>query len=325
MKASSLLIPVVIGFTVIALIVAAWIIFPFGIQIPIDASSLPANSTVIVDGHILRAVIPIQTIPSIINGLTTATAIIVGFAGTMIGFMVKDYFKNDKKGKNLLYFLSTWVIIIFGYLFVVYLFLTAGVIEIALRLSLFGLILALVIFVCIIIFGVYRVAKQEEAISINSVKSETPTQRVITQEQALEIADKYLVYCGKFALKNNISVRLSCRGWEIIAITTPIILGMKTEIENFHIDMKTGEVGASITHVILEDVIDDALKKIRERKDIDETKKEQLNTKVEELKDSANRTDKNKMDDLKKWFEKNGPYLKSIIDLINTLLSKWEK
>jgi hypothetical protein len=144
---------------------------------------------------------------------------------------------------------------------------------------------------------------------------------LITQEQARELAEKYLLYTGKIALKDNISVSRSVRGWQIVAKTTPIILGMETVITSFPIDMETGEVGAAIDITVS---ITDVLKEINERKDIDEQKKEQLRTKVGELEDTAKKpVDKNKMDDLKKWFEKNAPYLKSIIDLINTILSKF--
>ena len=154
-------------------------------------------------------------------------------------------------------------------------------------------------------------------------KKKENKRRVITQEQAIELADKYLLFSNKIALRDNISVRKVIRGWEIMAITIPIIEGKETELMTFSIDMVTGEVGAGITNTIFS--ITNVLKEINERKDIDETKKEQLKTKVEEIKDSAKKpVNRNKMNVLKKWFEKNPPYLKSIIDLINTLL-KWGK
>ena len=144
---------------------------------------------------------------------------------------------------------------------------------------------------------------------------------LITQEQARELADKYLLYTGKIALKDNISVSRSVRGWQIVAKTTPIILGMETVITSFPIDMETGEVGAAIDITVS---ITEVLKEINERKDIDEQKREQTKTKVGELEDTTKKpVDKNKMNDLKKWLEKNAPYLKSIVDLINTILSKF--
>jgi hypothetical protein len=148
---------------------------------------------------------------------------------------------------------------------------------------------------------------------------------LITREQALELADKYLLSTGRIALKDDISVSRSVRGWQIVAKTTPIILGTETEITSFPIDMKTGEVGVSITQIVPITVsITKVLKEISERKDIDEQKREQLRTKVGELEDASKKpVDKNKMNDLKKWFENNAPYLKSIIDLITAILSKF--
>jgi len=143
----------------------------------------------------------------------------------------------------------------------------------------------------------------------------------ITQKQALELADKYLLYSGKIALRDNISVSRGARGWQIVAKTTPVILGMQTEITTFPIDVETGEVGVSITTTVL---ITDVLKEIDERKDLDEPKKEQIKEKVREVDEEVEKEplDRNKMNDLRKWFENNAPYLKSIIDLITTILSK---
>ena len=143
---------------------------------------------------------------------------------------------------------------------------------------------------------------------------------LITQEQARELADKYLLYTGKIALRDNISVSKGVKGWQIVAKTTPIISGMETVITSFPIDMVTGEVGAAIDVTVS---ITDVLREINERKDIDEQKREQVRTKVGEFVDTSKKpVDKNKMNDLKKWFENNAPYLKSIIDLITAIISK---
>ena len=90
---------------------------------------------------------------------------------------------------------------------------------------------------------------------------------------------------------------------------------MQTEITKFTINAETGEVGVSITAV---------LKEIDERKDLEELKKEQIKEKVREYNEEVEKKplDRNKMNDLKKWFENNAPYLKSIIDLITIILSK---
>jgi hypothetical protein len=147
----------------------------------------------------------------------------------------------------------------------------------------------------------------------------------ITQEQALELADKYLLYTERIALRDNISVSRSAKEWRIVAKTTPIILGMETEITTFPIDMETGEVGVSITTKTVS--ITNVLREIDEKKDLDEPKKEQLKAKVEEFeKDSTKKpVDKKKMDSLRKYFEDYAQifsFAKSIIDFITTVLSK---
>lgn len=138
----------------------------------------------------------------------------------------------------------------------------------------------------------------------------------IIREQALELADKYLLHTGKIALRDNIFVSRGAKGWQIVAKTTPVILGMQTEMTTFPIDAETGEVGVSITTVSITNV----LKEIDERKDLNEPRKEQVKEKVREVEKEP--LDRNKMNDLRKWFENNAPYLKSIIDLITEILRK---
>ena len=140
----------------------------------------------------------------------------------------------------------------------------------------------------------------------------------ITREQAIELADKYFLQMGSYVLKDNISVSKSDRGWEIVGISTPAILGMQTEVSKFDINMETGEIGAVITTTI---TITDALRQIKERNDLSIAERDELKTKIEEFeKESKKPIDKNKMTDLKKWFETNAPYLKSVIDMISSIL-----
>lgn len=108
----------------------------------------------------------------------------------------------------------------------------------------------------------------------------------ITQEQALELADKYISYMGNFALRDNIKViNKSAEGWNIVAKTTPMISGMPTEIMRFPIDAETGEVGGC--QIVTVPNIPVILKEIDERKDLDEPKKEQVKAKVKEVEEEA--------------------------------------
>ena len=75
---------------------------------------------------------------------------------------------------------------------------------------------------------------------------------MITKEQALELADKWLLKLeSKVVLRDNMTVWKSDEGWIIRAKTTPIILGMQIEIMRFSINEKTGEVGVCVTVPII--------------------------------------------------------------------------
>jgi hypothetical protein len=139
----------------------------------------------------------------------------------------------------------------------------------------------------------------------------------ITKEQALELADKYLLYTGNIVLRNNITVSGSAEGWSIVAETTPVILGMQTEIITFSIDVNTGEVGVSVTMV---------LREIDERNGIDKPKKEEMKAKVTEVAELKKEPiDKKKINGLKKWFEDNASWLKDVISILSTIISKLSK
>ena len=136
----------------------------------------------------------------------------------------------------------------------------------------------------------------------------------ITKEQAQELADKYLLYIGQVALRDNIKVsegyERSRKVWKIIvAKTTPIIAGMQTESHIFSIDADTGEVGVVMSSIML---------KIDEKKDIDDQEKKQLKAKAKELESELAKKpiDKKKVYRLRDWFNNNASFLKDIIKII---------
>lgn len=140
----------------------------------------------------------------------------------------------------------------------------------------------------------------------------------ITKEQALELADKWLLAIEeKVVLKDNITISRNHEGWSIVAKTTPIIAGRQTEIMQFSIDVDTGEVGACITVPCI-------LREINEKEGLDKQKKEQLEAKVREVEKEIKKEpiDKKKMDDLRTWFKNNASWLTDIISIISTILSK---
>lgn len=141
----------------------------------------------------------------------------------------------------------------------------------------------------------------------------------ISREQALELADKWLLHFeGRIVLRDNIAIRKSAEGWSIVARTTPVILGMQTEIMKFSIDANTGEVGVCITFPVSQ-----ILRKIDERGDIDDQEKKQVKAKVTEVETELKkiRIDRSRMMLLRNWFENNASWLKDILEIISKVLS----
>jgi hypothetical protein len=113
---------------------------------------------------VLFAKISLQNVPTIINGITASTSIIVGFSGAVIGIVIRELFQNDKKARE--YFLGVLALFIytFGFQFWVYSLLVSGAVDWALRWSLSGLLLSLLIFGLTIIVTSYRIEVQKKNI-----------------------------------------------------------------------------------------------------------------------------------------------------------------
>lgn len=158
---------------------AVWVSVPsFGLHFQIDASSVPSNTTVvIVDGNVVFAKISLQNIPTIINGITTSTSIIVAFSGVVIGFM-RGLFQSDKKAKTAFFTVLFAFAYIFMYLFGVYTFLATGGVDLALRWSLGGLLLSLLIFILAMLSGYYRMGMLEERESEKMEPEETEQEKL---------------------------------------------------------------------------------------------------------------------------------------------------
>ncbi len=120
--------------------VTFWVSVPSmgGIHFQIDTSSVSANYTQIIgsapsnitvkilNGNVVFAKIGLQSIPTLINGITTSTSIIVAFSGAFMAFMAREIFQTDRKMKTAFTVISVSFIYIFGYLFWVYIFLAVG-------------------------------------------------------------------------------------------------------------------------------------------------------------------------------------------------------
>lgn len=64
----------------------------------------------------------------------------------------------------------------------------------------------------------------------------------ISQSQAVELAEKYLLIKDKVVLSDHLTVTPSPDGWHVTATTTPVMLGKSTELIQFTINGESGEI-----------------------------------------------------------------------------------
>lgn len=110
-------------------------IFP----IPIDYSGLPINGT----GQPTK--IAAQTVPTLVNGITTLVGIVVAFSGILFGILLRDGLKDDGKGKDATFIVWGLLLIPIGYLFAAYGFLASGWFEYAVKWSISGFLVLIMI------------------------------------------------------------------------------------------------------------------------------------------------------------------------------------
>jgi hypothetical protein len=153
-----------------SVIIIGLILYVSQVHFQIDASDVPLNNTEIIgsppsnttviirDGDVMFAKVGLQNIPTIINGITTSTSIIVAFNGVVIAYMIRELFPTDRKAKIAFFGVFFAFVYVFLYLFWIYLFLATGVIDLALRWSLNGLLLSLLAFILTVLLGHYRLS-----------------------------------------------------------------------------------------------------------------------------------------------------------------------
>jgi hypothetical protein len=103
-----------------------------------------------------------ETVPTLINGITAVTSIIIGFSGAMVGLVYREDFTKDKKVKKRLLALAFYSVVPLTILLLVYHSLTFGAFEFAMKWALFALILALADFVISMLAIFYRLDKQSK-------------------------------------------------------------------------------------------------------------------------------------------------------------------
>ena len=102
-----------LAFALIIIYLTIWVSVPSlgGVHFQIDASNVSVNNTqiigsppsnitvTIIDGYVIFAKVGLQNIPTLINGITTSTSIIVAFTGGVIAYMLRELFQTDRKAK----------------------------------------------------------------------------------------------------------------------------------------------------------------------------------------------------------------------------------
>jgi hypothetical protein len=113
---------------------------------------------------IVQIKIDSAAIPTLLNGITSATSVSVGFCGTIIGLMFRD-FKKDKETKNFCLKAIVALLLPLTFLWTTYVYLAMntdifGVSSsiIAIRWGLSGLIMALYIFFVVVLFTVRKLS-----------------------------------------------------------------------------------------------------------------------------------------------------------------------
>lgn len=137
----------------------------------IDTTGAANASAIIIHswlGDTISAKIAIQTVPSIINGITASTSIIIAFSGAVIGIMFRDVFKNDRKARTFLLVVIFYFALPLMYQFVVYTFLIMGFLDWALRWALDGFLLSMMIFMFAMLSVFHRLGLGKETEPDNS-------------------------------------------------------------------------------------------------------------------------------------------------------------
>jgi hypothetical protein len=119
----------------------------------VDYSLIP-NSTLPLFG--VRYQIEYTSIPTIINGITASTSVIIGFTGAMVGLFYK-IFEDDDKTKALLLVSAFYEIVPLAFLLFVYILLPIGYLDQSLKLALVALGLSLISFANVMIGSLYRI------------------------------------------------------------------------------------------------------------------------------------------------------------------------
>jgi hypothetical protein len=180
---------------IIVTVLMAYLMFWVGYFLPIHVNTsgnttIPLNETAA------------QTVPSIVNGITTSTNIIIAFSGALAGILIGYVFKDDNRGRDSL------LTVLFVFPFPLFLDFCAyislaggqGLFETAEKWALESFLYSLFALLCILIYASYALGERrkkekvepekkepEESKTTHKKKDEPENSSIILSERQLEI------------------------------------------------------------------------------------------------------------------------------------------
>jgi glucan phosphoethanolaminetransferase (alkaline phosphatase superfamily) len=124
---------------------------------------------ILANGFFLHPRIDQTYIPTVINGITASTSIVIGFTGVVMGLFYRDVFAKDEKMKSMLMGLTLYLAIPIAYLLTVYAWLVVVDFDSSLKIAFTGLILSLFIFIFMLFFVGYNLEKNQQRQSQKSL------------------------------------------------------------------------------------------------------------------------------------------------------------
>ncbi len=101
-------------------------------------------------------------VPTIVNGITASTSLVLGFSGLIIGLLLREVFSKDENARSFLISIAFFFAIPIIYLFSVYFWLVLGDFNSALKTAFAGLVVASFAFIVILLFTGYRIELYEK-------------------------------------------------------------------------------------------------------------------------------------------------------------------
>jgi len=161
-----------IALFVVILIATIWVMFLF--HPLIDFTGVPTNATGV------PTKIAAQTVPTLVNGIIAATSVIIGFTGTIIGILIRDFMK-DTKARTFLILITGLFGVSFTYPWASFIFLAIGLFEFAVKWALVGFLLSLFLFMVIILFAFSKLSleKEEKSDTVEPDKKTKETKKTV--------------------------------------------------------------------------------------------------------------------------------------------------